>query len=223
MRIGLGKLTTPFLIASTLAVAAPSFAQKKRIEVNPFFGYTLSDGVTVDPVTLGGQVYDTVNAASGAAFGINFGVFVTEQVEVGFLWARESSTLQGKGTTTTDFTDMSVNNYMAVFTYNFGDEDAKARPFVLGGLGATTFAPSDISGNSVDSVSKFSGTFGGGVKAYVTPQVGFTAMARWTPNYIKSDPAGVWCSPYWYYGCYVVGDPQYANQFELSGGVSFRF
>ena len=49
------------------------------------------------------------------------------------------------------------------------------------------------------------------------------AMARWTPNYIKSDPAGVWCSPYWFYGCYVVGDPQYANQFELSGGLSFRF
>ena len=46
------------------------------------------------------------------------------------------------------------------------------------------------------------------------------AMARFTPAYIKSDPAGYWCG---FYGCYVVGDAQYANQFELSGGLSLRF
>jgi len=45
-------------------------------------------------------------------------------------------------------------------------------------------------------------------------------MARFTPAYIKSDPAGYWCG---FYGCYVVGDAQYANQFELSGGLSLRF
>jgi hypothetical protein len=206
-----------------LVVAAPAFSQTSRVEINPFFGYTFSDGVTVNPVSSGGEIYDAINAESGFAFGIQFGVFVTEQVEVGFLWARQDSVFQGEGTTTTDFTDMSINNYHAVFTYNFGDEDAKARPFVMGGLGATSFVPADIGGQSIDSETKFTGTFGGGVKAYVSPRVGVTGMLRWTPNYIKSDPAGVWCSPYWFYGCYVVGDPQYANQFEFSGGVIFRF
>jgi hypothetical protein len=61
------------------------------------------------------------------------------------------------------------------------------------------------------------------VKVYPGSSVGITAMARWTPDYIKSDPAGIWCSPYGFFGCYVVGDAQYANQFELSAGVGFRF
>jgi OprF membrane domain len=213
----------PFIVASLVAVAPASFAQSSRVEINPFFGYTLSDGVTIDPVSAGGQTYDAVNAKSGAAYGIHFGVFVTEQVEVGFLWAREASVLQGEGTTTTDFTDMNINNYLGVFTYNFGDEDAQARPFILGGIGASSFAPSDINGQSIDSLTKFTGTFGGGVKFYPNPRFGISTMARWTPNYIKSDPDGVWCSPYWFYGCYVLSDAQYANQFELSAGVSLRF
>jgi hypothetical protein len=214
--------STVFAI-SILAAAASTFAQTKRIEVNPFFGYTASDGVTVDPFIIGGQVFDTVNAASGMAFGVQFGVFVTENAEVGFLWAREFSTLQAKNGISNDLTDMNVDNYHAIFTYNWGDESAVTRPFLFGGLGATSFAPEDIAGQDIDGETRFSGTWGGGVKIYPTPAFGFTVMGRWTPNYIKSDPAGVWCSPYWFYGCYVVGDPQYANQFEFSGGLSFRF
>ena len=207
----------------SLTIAASSFAQEKRVEVNPFFGYTLSDGVTVDPFTAAGQVYDSINPKSGLGYGVQFGVFVTENVEVGFLWARQESKLEAKNGTATEFVDMTNSNYHGIVTYNWGDEDTVARPFLFGGLGATTFAPADIQGQSVDSVSKFSSTWGGGVKVYPGSSVGFTAMARWTPNYIKSDPEGIWCSPYWFYGCYVLGDAQYANQFEMSGGVIFRF
>ena len=58
------------------------------------------------------------------------------------------------------------------------------------------------------------------MKAYANPRVGFSMTARFTPAYIKSDPAGYWCG---FYGCYVVGDAQYSNQFEISGGLSLRF
>ena len=215
--------SSAILALSFLAFAGPSLAQEKRVEINPFFGYTLSDGVTVDPFVVGGQVFDSINPTSGISFGFQAGIFLTENAEVGFLWSRQDSTLEAKNGRSEEFTDMNVDNYHAMFTYNWGEEDAMTRPFLFGGLGATTFAPSDIAGFSIDSETKFSGTWGGGVKVYPNPRVGFTAMARWTPNYIKSDPAGVWCSPYWGYGCYVLGDPQYANQFELSGGLSLRF
>jgi hypothetical protein len=208
---------------SVFAIAASSFAQEKRVEVNPFFGYTLSDGVTVDPFTAGGQVYDSINPKSGISYGVQFGVFVTENIEVGFLWDQQESKLEAKNGTATEFTDMTNSNYHGIFTYNWGDEDAPARPFLFGGLGATTFAPADIQGQAIDSDTRFSSTWGGGVKVYPSPSFGITATARWTPNYIKSDPAGIWCSPYWFYGCYVVGDAQYANQFEMSAGVSLRF
>jgi hypothetical protein len=44
---------------------------------------------------------------------------------------------------------------------------------------------------------------------------------RWTPTYIKTDAAGWWCDPFW--GCYLVGNAQYSNQFTFEGGVTFRF
>jgi hypothetical protein len=59
------------------------------------------------------------------------------------------------------------------------------------------------------------------VKLFPSPRFGLRLEARWTPTYIKSDSEGWWCDPYW--GCYVVSDAQYANQFELSGGITLRF
>jgi len=50
---------------------------------------------------------------------------------------------------------------------------------------------------------------------------GIRLEGRWTPTYIKSDPEGYWCDPYW--GCYTVADAEYSNQFELSGGITLRF
>jgi hypothetical protein len=32
---------------------------------------------------------------------------------------------------------------------------------------------------------------------------------------------GWWCDPYW--GCYLVGNSQYSNQFQFTGGVTVRF
>jgi hypothetical protein len=210
----------PSIFVTILAMAAPGFSQDQRVEINPFFGYSFSDGVTIDPILIGGEVFDAVDVADGAFFGIHFGVFVTENAEVGFLWGRQSSKLGGDGTSAVDFTDMSVNNYHGTFTYNFGESDAQARPFVMGGVGATQYSPDPVNGVDFDSETQFSATWGAGVKVYPNPRVGFTTMLRWTPTYIKSDPAGYWCG---FYGCYVVGDAQYANQFEFSGGVSFRF
>jgi hypothetical protein len=205
---------------SILAISAAASAQEKRIEINPFFGYTFSDGVTVDPFLLGGTVYDSINPMSGMSYGVQFGVFATENAEIGFLWSRQDSKLEAKGASSLEITDMNVDNYHVLFTYNWGEEDTTARPFLFGGLGATQFSPAALEGSEGEGgETQFSSTWGGGVKVYPSPSVGFTATARWTPSYIKSDPEGVWC---WYY-CYVVSDAQYANQFELSAGVSFRF
>ena len=208
------------VLLTFIAMAAPAFSQEKRLEINPFFGYSFSEGVTVNPIPIGGQIYNEVNPKSGLVYGFQVGVCVTENAEVGFLWNRQDSTLEGKGTATTEFADMPIYNYHGVFTYNFGESDAQARPFVFGGIGATQFKPGDVNGVNVSSETRLSSTWGGGVKVYPGPSVGFTAMARWTPTYIKSDPAGIWCG---FYGCYALANAQYANQFEFSGGVSFRF
>ena len=208
-----------------LALATPSLAQDSRIEINPFLGYTFSEGFQVNPNTVVGLLVDKVNPTSGFSWGVQVGVFATENAEVGFLFSEQDSDLQleSTGIRRENVAELTVRNYHGVFTYNWGDERSQARPFLFGGLGATNYSFGQVSGFDIDSNTRFSTTWGGGVKVYPGGAVGFSAMARWTPTYIKSDPAGLWCSPYWPGGCWVVADADYSNQLELTAGVLFRF
>jgi hypothetical protein len=120
---------------------------------------------------------------------------------------------------------MAITNYHGYFAYNFGEADSVVRPFVYGGLGATNFGSVDFSvagrTGSTESATQFSGTWGGGVKIFPSPHVGVRLAGSWTPTYIKSDAGGWWCDPFW--GCCLVGNAQYANQIQLSGGATVRF
>ena len=206
-----------------ILVASVTSAQD-RVEVGAFVGYTFSEGIDIDPVSLDGRLFDSIGPTSALSYGFSFDVFVTENMQVGFLFDQQASKLNGDGPGGgEEFVDMNVNNYHAIFTYNWGDSDSMARPFLFGGLGATQYSPQEIMGNAIDSSTRFSSTWGGGVKVYPGRNVGLKFTARWTPTYIKSDPAGVWCSPYWGFGCYQLVDTDYSNQFEMAAGVSFRF
>ena len=125
-----------------------------------------------------------------------------------------------------DVGDQTVDNYHGYVAYNFGDSDAAIRPYVLGGLGCDALqqrsAPFSALGQTrqIDGNSKFSTTWGLGLKIYPEGLYSFGLNflgARWTPTYIKPSATGWWCDPW--YGCYVTGNAQYSNQFELSGGI----
>ena len=151
---------------------------------------------------------------------------MTEQAQVGFQFGQQFSTLRLKvlpPVGSVDATDMKVNNYHGVFTYNFGYGDAAVRPFIFGGLGATHYSPDDIMGFNVESSTRFSSPWGAGEKVYANDNVGLHFTERWVPTYINSDPGGIWCSPYWPGQCWVLSNANYSNQFDISGGVNFRF
>ena len=126
-------------------------------------------------------------------------------MQVGFLYDQQESNLELKGVGLlgkTNAADLKVRNYHAIFTYNFGDDRDSTRPFLFGGLGATQYSPGDVMGFAIEGNTKFSSTWGGGVKFFASPELcpfhfGINVMGRWTPTYIKSDPAGShrWCSP----------------------------
>lgn len=61
------------------------------------------------------------------------------------------------------------------------------------------------------------------MKAYASEHVGFRLGGRWTPTYINSNPEGIWCSPYWAFGCWVVNEANYSHQFQFDGGVILTF
>ncbi len=214
------------VLGVSFAIVAVASAQEKRIEVIPFLGYTASSGVTIRDTDIGdGLVANKITPKSGLSYGFAFNVFMTEGFSLGFNFAEQRSELEagirsgGKET----FTDMKVNNYHGVFTYNFGDEDEQLRPFMFGGLGATQYRFSPIEGQDVSSNTRFSTTWGGGVKMYFNEHLGFTGQFRWTPTYIRSDPGGVWCSPWYPWSCWVLSDDHYSHQADVTAGLVLRF
>ena len=104
---------------------------------------------------------------------------------------------------------------------NFGESDATVRPYILGGLGATQYGSLQTPSGDIGGETQFSTTWAAGLKMFPSPKFGIRLETRWTPTYIKSDPEGYWCDPYW--GCYLVGEAEYSNQFEISGGIIIRF
>ena len=214
----------------SIASAAPGFAQSK-VEASVLFGWGFTDGVSGQAVTAGnGRIYDRIDPKDAAIFGSGLGIKLSEKAEVWFLWSLEFSKLVAGGaaftnTPDTYIGDMGLNNYHGYLAYNFMEADARIRPFIYGGLGATHFGSVDYSGQflqgTIGGNTQFSTTWGAGVKFYVSPRIGFRFTSSWTPTYVKSDASGYWCDPYW--GCYLVGDPQYSNQIQLNGGVTFRF
>ena len=200
--------------------------QSRRVEASARLGWTFSDGVSGRSVEAAdGNTYNRIDPVDSVSWGFTLGVFLTSHIEAEFLFDRQKSTLQVGGTSTVDVDDLGVGNYHGIVSYNFGGRDASVRPYAFGGVGATTygkvsFTPADGQAREIGGGNQLSTTFGGGVKIY-RGQLGARLEARLTPTYIKSDAVGWWCDPYW--GCFLVEDAQYSNQFQISGGLTFRF
>jgi hypothetical protein len=213
------------IVFMVMLAAMPALAQKAEVGVT--FGWVFSDGVSGDArVVPGVGTFNRLDPKDSFGWGVDIGVFVTPQVEVGFLYNNQPSKLQAGGSSTVDIGDMSINTYHGTFTYNTGDGDAKLRAYITGGLGATSFGGVNFTrvngtAGTIAGASRFSTTWGAGVKMYGAGHVGGRFGIRFTPTYIKSDATGYWCDPYW--GCYLVGNAQYSNQFDFNGGITLRF
>jgi opacity protein-like surface antigen len=213
-----------FVFLGLMLVTRVASAQRAEVSFN--VGYSASEGITSDERPLLGQLYDTLAVDSGASVNFTFGFNFTPQAQVEFLWARQNSRLQADGPGgKLPFSELAVYNYMFNFVYNYGEPDAKARPYVFGGLGATSYSFGEIlvpgATGDIEGETRFSTNFGGGLKFYFSPKVGAKVGVRWTPTYIKSDAVGIWCDPF--YGCWPIAETQYSNQFETAGGITFRF
>jgi outer membrane protein W len=220
------------MVSLLALVAVPAFAQHEpKGEVGVVFGWVFSDGVSGNTIVVpGAGSFNRIDPKDSFGWGAEVGFFVSPNWEVGFLFGQQPSKLVlggVAGTADREVGNAGIYTYHGTFTYNFFEPDAKIRPYIMGGLGATNFASVGYTradnGQSGEfgGATKFSSTWGAGVKIYGASRVGGRFGVRWTPTYIKSDPGGYWCDPYW--GCYVVGDPQYANQFEINGGITLKF
>jgi len=211
------------MVLALVFATSTAQAQQAKVELSATAGWTFSDGVSGASTTVPDVgTFNRVDPKDAFSWGLRAGYLVSRNGEVGFLFNVQSTELEASGTTKVSIGDQSVYNYHGYYSYSFADRGAPARPYVLIGLGATQFGSVSVAdGEDVAGGTRFSGTLALGVKAFVfgNPKFGLRAEARYTPTYIKSDPGGWWCG---YWGCYVTENMQYANQFELNGGIVIR-
>jgi opacity protein-like surface antigen len=206
-----------WMVAAAALAGSAAFAQDPRVEISGTAGWTFSDGVNVGGLDDSPIRIDPKDAFSwGARLGFN----LTPNVEIGGLFNLQSTDLEASGVVNLSV-PQKIYNYHGYLAYNFGDSDAKARPYILGGLGATQYGSLQTPTRDFGGETQFSTTWAAGVKIFPSPNFGIRLEGRWTPTYIKSDSEGYWCDPYW--GCYTIADAEYSNQYELSGGIILRF
>lgn len=216
------------LIALVLMAVASTASAQTRVQITGLFGYTLSDGVSGDnTLASDGNFYNRVDPKDGGNFGFSIGFMVDPKAEVGFMYRRQMSTLQISGNSgTKDLGDINIDGYHGYLAYYFGDPEGKVNPYFMVGLGATSvpaFTFTRPNGGSANNSggTQFSSTWGTGIRFNAAKHFALKAGIAWTPTYIKSDAEGWWCDPW--YGCYIVGNAQYANQFHFEGAFVIRF
>ena len=106
---------------------------------------------------------------------------------------------------------MTVRQLHGDVVYHLGAPDARLRPFVFGGLGATFFSADELK-----SETKFSFGLGAGVKYFRWNAVGLRAHFRYKPTLMSDKDAAEFCDPFGF----CQGTLQ---QIEFMGGAVIRF
>lgn len=169
------RLSLLALLVFCPALAAASAAG--RFELTPTASYNF--GGTIN----GGSadIFDfDLEAEDSEAFGITFDIPLAPWVQLEFLASRQSTSLEFDGGLFQpghEFADFDVSYYQVGGLFQWGS--GQIQPFVVMSFGITELEP-DIP--QATSETRFSGSFGGGVKIFFSEHVGVRLEGRgfWT-------------------------------------------
>lgn len=166
---------TALLALSTLACLPPA-APAQSVQFTPFVGYAF--GGSVRDTALGER--RSLDAALAYGGALNFSISDNWRFEL--LYSRQPTKIENGAAPPFDVT---VERYLAGFQEEKGEENL--RWFGTAWLGATRFVP----GAGYDSVTKFGGGVGLGVKSYFAKNVGLRLEARAFYTLVESDGGAV--------------------------------
>jgi hypothetical protein len=195
------------LAALVLALAAPAPAQ---VELTPMGGYRLggSFGLAEEESSL--EVEDS------GAFGLHLGLQVAEDGELEVLYSRQATRLQTDAFFAGEpLFDLTLEIYQFAGNYLFLDDGAALRPYIGVGLGATRLIPEP---EGLESETRFSASFAGGLKAYFGSHFGFRFEVRGFFTILESDST-TFCDR----ECTVHISGSDLSQAEARGGLIIRF
>jgi opacity protein-like surface antigen len=189
---------------SLLLVTAPAWAQE--FEASGLFGYNTAG--SLEPVA---RELESYEIGSGFTWQGQFDYFITPHLGIEASWTQREgdlvlSTSSGDG----ELFEIEQGQILGSIVYQWGAEESKVRPFVLGGLGATFFEADDIS-----SETKLAWAVGGGAKLFLHRRLGIKLQAK-LDSTLLNDESSDFCDPFGFCAGSV-------SSFELLSGVVFRF
>ncbi len=170
------RLTFVFLVA---LVAIPALAQ--QVEVTPFIAYRTGGEFEADTI----NPNEDVQIDESEAYGIAVNIPLTPWSQLELMADFQNSNFQGGDNIFVpdqNLGDVDVAYYHVGFV--FQGADPKVQPFGVLSLGATNLNP-DLPG--LDSETKFSTSFGGGVKIFFSRNVGMRFEGRGFYTLLDSD------------------------------------
>jgi opacity protein-like surface antigen len=199
-----------WLAGVLLAAAVPAAAQ--TVEIVPFGGYRF--GGSFDVVE-GGRIAEVKESAS---FGASLTVSVAEDGEIEALFARQDTRLASDALfTSTPLFDLAVETWQIGGNYLLRDAEDNVRPYIGAALGVTRLVPEP---SDLESETRFSASFAGGVKVQLARHVGLRLEVRGFFTVLESD-SRVFCDSF--SGCLVQTSGSELSQGEVRGGLVFRF
>ena len=216
--IGSMKKTIHVIVIVGLVGAASLLWGQGGFELTPTVGYRFGGNIELVNPALNPN-FRKLEVESNPAFGVALNHGVHDNIQVEFQWSRQDTHVNGRSrinNTATRLFGAYVDQYHANFLFHPADEGSHNQPFLVFGLGASTFNPRA----ALSSRTQFSFELGGGIKHFFTPHVGLRLEAKWTPTYLRSNEEW-FCNGF--DQCYSVSDPVYAQQGEVSSGIIFRF
>lgn len=188
-------------------LCAPWPARGQSVEVSGLVGYTPSTSLANQAPEL-----NDTGIRGGFSWGLQGGWLLTPRWGIEALWTRQSSaqTIETDAGSAELFS-MTVQQLHGDVVYHLRPADARLRPFVFGGLGATFFSADDL-----PSETKFSFGLGAGVKYFRWDALGVRAHFRYKPTMMNDEDAADFCDPFGF--CQGT-----LSQVEFAGGVVVRF
>jgi opacity protein-like surface antigen len=197
------------LALAMLLAAVPSRAQ--HWELTGTAGFTTKASIEVTNSDI-----SSVQVNDGFSWGVSAGYYFNPHYGFEAAFNSQATAIGIEGFDDSIF-DITVNQLHGNFIFQFGLEDAKARPFIVAGAGASVFNPE----SGFDSETKFSWSIGGGLKYFANDRFGVRIQGLYKPTIMNDDPGGYWCDGFGF--CYYVADTDWLDQVEFSGGLVFKF
>jgi len=194
--------------------------EERRFEITPTVGYRI--GGTASTAT--SAFIESLEIPAALSFGLTVEYAIRPNLTAELIWSHQDTELKASFLQTPPagytgrITHLNVDTIQIGGLWMFGTYGAKVRPYADFLLGVSILTPAP----QFSTLTRFSGSIGGGAKVYLSDAMGLRLGFRFMPVYLNSSSSGYgYCDPW--YGCYTYYDSNYLYQWDLHTGLTLRF